>query len=54
MTLNFLAEKDRLKDELYRLRNARRDFEARKELLINKAKLFQARAAKFKEKVKNE
>jgi len=50
--LLFLAEKDRLQAELQRLRNYRRDHETKKELMISKARVLQARAAKFKDKVR--
>ena len=49
--LSFSAEKLRLQEELFRLRSYRKDGEARKEHLLNRAKLLQARAASHKQKV---
>lgn len=45
------AEKLRLQEELFKLRSFRRDHEARKEHLLNKAKVLQNRASKFRAKV---
>ena len=50
--MSFSAEKLRLQEELFRLRSYRKDGEARKEHLLNRAKLLQARASSHKEKVK--
>ena len=47
------AEKLRLQEELFRLRSFRKDNETRREHLLNKAKVLQARASKFKAKVRH-
>ena len=48
---SFLAEKLRLQEELFRMRSHRKDGEARKEHLLNRAKILQARAQSHKQKV---
>ena len=49
--LSFSAEKLRLQEELFRMRSHRKDGEARKEHLLNRAKILQARATSHKQKV---
>ena len=51
-SLSFSAEKLRLQEELFRMRSHRKDGEARKEHLLNRAKILQARAQSHKQKVK--
>jgi len=46
------GEKDCLQDELDRLRGCRVEHEARRDFLINKAKLLQAQSEKFKNGVR--
>ena len=46
------AEKLRLQEELFRLKSIRKDSEAKKEHLLNRAKVLQARAMQHKAKVK--
>ncbi len=50
----FSAEKLRLQEELFRLRSHRKENESRREHLLNKARVLQARASKFKAKVRFE
>ena len=50
-SLSFSAEKLRLQEELFRMRSHRKDGEARKEHLLNRAKILQARATSHKQKV---
>ena len=50
-SLSFSAEKLRLQEELFRMRSHRKDGEARKEHLLNRAKILQARAQSHKQKV---
>ena len=45
------AEKLKLQEELFRLRSHRKDGEAKKEHLLNRAKILQSRAASHKAKV---
>ena len=52
-SLSFSAEKLRLQEELFRMRSHRKDGEARKEHLLNRAKILQARAQSHKQKVNN-
>ena len=48
----FAAEKLRVQEDLFRLRAMRKEGEMRREHLLNKAKMLQARATKHKEKVR--
>jgi hypothetical protein len=49
--MSFSAEKLRLQEELFKLKSQRKDHESRKMHLLNKAKVLQSRATKFKTKV---
>lgn len=51
LSCSLAAEKLKLQEELFRLRSHRKDGEAKKEHLLNRAKVLQARAASHKAKV---
>ena len=50
--LNFSAEKLRLQEQLFRMRSTRKESHLRRQQLLAQAKQLQARAAKYKEKVR--
>ena len=52
MILNFSAEKLRLQEQLFRMRSTRKESHLRRQKLLTQAKQLQARAAKYKEKVR--
>ena len=52
LILNFSAEKLRLQEQLFRMRSTRKESHLRRQKLLTQAKQLQARAAKYKEKVR--
>ena len=50
--LNFSAEKLRLQEQLFRMRSTRKESHIRRQQLLSQAKSLQARASKYKEKVR--
>ena len=48
----FAAERLRLQEQLFRMRSVRKESQMRREYLLSQAKVLQARATKYKEKVR--